>query len=320
VSTIADVPGLLSTLASLSVSIAAKVDTGHTHLQTDVTGLVSALSTKSSVGHTHAQSEVTGLESTMANLAAQISTRAAGVHTHAQSDVTGLTSTIANLAAQISTRAAGSHTHAQADVTDLTSTLAALTTALSTKASLASGLVPTAQLGSSGASSAVFLRGDQVWAAPTAAASGVIPSTWAVLSTHVLTGSTTMQSVTGLSFAVSSASVYRFEFTLGWHTLTTTTGIALGVNGPASPTLLAYEWAASTGLGLPLGRTHRTFGAQQIAVAGSSAVSVDMYGYLGGVVRTGVNAGTVQLQYASEVAGSTVSVRAGSVGFLFGPL
>jgi hypothetical protein len=129
-----------------------------------------------------------------------------------------------------------------------------------------------------------------------------------------------MQSVTGLSFAISSAAHYRFEFTCGWQTISSATGIALGVNGPASPLLIAYEWAASTGMGGLLTRYHNTFGAQTVATPGSSAANIDNYGYCGGVVRTGANAGTLQLQFASETAGSTVSVRAGSVGLLFGPL
>lgn len=152
------------------------------------------------------------------------------------------------------------------------------------------------------------------------AAGGAIPSTWAVCSTHILTGSTTMQSVTGLSFAVSSARVYRFEFCGSYQAISSATGLALGINGPASPLMMVYEAAISSGLGGSLLRNGRAFGAQTIASPGSSAANLDSYWYLGGVVSNGANAGTLQLQYASEVAGSTISIRAGSVGFLFGPL
>jgi tail-like repeat protein len=227
-------------------------------------------------------------------------------HTHPMAD-------IVSLEAALSTKSSVGHTHPQSDVTNLTSDL-------STKASLAGGAVPTAQLGSGTANSSVFLRGDQTWAAPTAAASGVIPSTWVVASTHTLTGSTTMQPVSGLSFAVSSAAVYRFEFAVGWQTISTTTGIAFGVNGPASPVLVAYETAISTGLNGSVMRTNRAFGVQTAPSAAVDSANVNSFAYVGGVARTGANAGTLQLQVASEVAGSTVSVRGGSVGFLFGPL
>jgi hypothetical protein len=265
---------------------------------TPSTGLLLALSTKASMGHTHPGAEVTGLASTLAGLAAAISTKAAGVHTHATADVSSLASTLAGLAAAVSTKAAGVHTHVTGEVTGLDSTLAGLASAVSTKAA------------------GVHTH---VMANVTDLRTGA-PSTWAVCSTHLLTGSTTMQSVTGLSFAVSSAAVYQFEFLVGWQTTSSAAGIALGINGPASPLLLAYGWAASTGFGPVVTASHRTFGAQTVPTAGSSAANVDMVGTLSGVLRTGANAGTLQLQYASEVAGSTVSVRAGSVGFLVGAL
>lgn len=319
--------GSTSMSTGVANALSTKASLGHTHptseisnLDSTLAGLAAAISTKAAGSHGHAQADVTGLTSTLANvstsltaLSSGLSSKADAVHSHAIADVTGLASTLANLAAQISTKAAGSHTHPTSDVTGLDA-------ALSTKASLASGIVPNAQLGSGTADNTVFLRGDRTWAAPTAAASGVIPSTWAVVSTHVLTGSTTMQSVTGLSFALSSARVYQFEFTVGWQTTSSAAGIALGVNGPAGPTLLAWEARISTGMGGLLTRMHNAFGAQQIAVPQSSAANIDNFGYLGGVVRTGANAGTLQLQFATEVAGSTVSVRGGSVGFLFGPL
>lgn len=259
------------------------------------TGVTNALSTKASVGHTHPQADVTGLTSTLANLAAQVSTKAAGSHGHAQSEITGLESTISGLAAQVSTKAAGTHTHAQADVTNLTSTLAAVSALIATK----SDSTHTHQGGPAG---------------------GGIPSTWATLSTHVLTGSTTMQSVTGLAFSVSSASVYRFEFIVAGVSSVLTCGAGLGLNGPAGPLTLAYEWMMSTGIGGGLVKTQNAFGVQNVHSLNVGSTSAQHYGYLGGICRTGASAGTLQLQFASEVAGSTVSVRAGSVGLLFGPL
>ncbi len=319
--------GSTSMSTGVALALSTKASLGHGHPQSDVTNLTSTLaalsaqiSTKAAGAHTHPQSDVTNLESTLVALEAKISTKAAGTHTHAQADVTNLVSTLAALSAQISTKAAGTHTHAIADVTGLQSTLdlkAASTHVHGLATASTSGFAPVLP-----ANSTTFLRSDLTWASPPAggALAGAVPSTWATASTHILTGSTTMQSVTGLSFAISSAAMYRFEFICGWQTISSATGIAFGVNGPGSPLLIAYEWAASTGMGGLLTRYHNAFGAQQVAVPGSSAANIDNYGYCGGVVRTGANAGTLQLQFASEVAGSTVSVRAGSAGLLFGPL
>ena len=320
-----------STTASTGVTLAlsTKASLGHTHVSADVTGLDSTLaglagqiSTKAAGSHTHAIADVTGLSSSLAGLASQISTKAAGSHTHVMADVTGLESSLAGLASQISTKAAGVHTHATGDVTGLDA-------ALSTKASvghvhaagdITTGTMATARLGSGTANNTTFLRGDQTYAQPTAAASGVIPSTWVVASTHTLTGSTTLQSAAGLSFALSSAAAYRFEFVVGVLSSALTTGYALGVNGPNAPSLLAYEIAVSTGVGGMLTRSGRAFNVQTLASPAVDSTAAVHVGYLGGVCRTAADAGTLQLQFASEVAGSTVSVRGGSVGFLWGPL
>lgn len=248
------------------------------------TGVTLALSTKAGTGHGHAMSDVSALNSTLNALASQISTKAAGAHTHLTADVTGLDSTLAAISLAVSTKAAGTHTHAQSDVTGLVA-------ALSSKADVSH----------------------------THPLAGVIPSTWVMASTHVLTGSTTMQSVTGLSFSVSSGSCYRYEFVVGWQTISSATGLALGINGPANPVLATYERSLSTGQGPLVTGYDNRLGVQQIAVPQSSAANLDNYAYVGGILRTGPTAGTLQLQYASEVAGSTVSIRGGSLGFLWGP-
>lgn len=246
------------------------------------TGVVNALSTKAGLGHQHAQADITNLTSTLAALSAQISTKAAGVHTHAYEPAN------ANIQAHIASAHAPSNAQANADITKA-----------EIEAKLTGEIASHSHAGGAG---------------------GGIPSTWATASTHVLTGSTTMQSVTGLTFSVSSASVYRFEFIVAVVSSVLTCGVGLGLNGPASPLLLAYEWMVSTGLGGGLVKTNRSFGVQTVPSLATDSTSASQYGYLGGVCRTGANAGTLQLQFASEVAGSTVSVRAGSVGLLFGPL
>ena len=61
----------------------AKADSVHSHVQSDVTGLVTALSGKANSSHSHAQSEVTNLVSDLAG-------KAASSHTHSVGDITGL--------------------------------------------------------------------------------------------------------------------------------------------------------------------------------------------------------------------------------------
>lgn len=69
----------------------------HTHAQSDITGLATALNGKANTSHTHAISNVTGLQTALDG-------KAASSHTHTISNVTGLQSALDG-------KAASSHTH-----------------------------------------------------------------------------------------------------------------------------------------------------------------------------------------------------------------
>jgi len=90
----------------------------HTHPTSDIIGLDTALTdlgaeidNKADLTHTHAQSEISGLVTALAD-------KADSVHGHTISDTTGLQTALDG-------KAAASHTHAQADVTNLVTDLAA---------------------------------------------------------------------------------------------------------------------------------------------------------------------------------------------------
>ncbi len=319
-----DVTNLASSLAAISSTLAGKAATAHSHYKSDVTDFA----------HTHGSTDVAGLDSTLANLSTSIAANAALVHTHGTTNVTGLDGTLSGISSSLSGLSSGLsskadviHTHGTTNITGLDSTIAGLSTSLAMR-SLSTHIHAVVTSDTTGfcpkrpVDSTTWLRSDGTWVAPpTGGAGGGIPSTWCSASTHTLTGSTTMQTATGLAFAVSSAALYRFEFIVGWQSIAITTGIAFGVNGPASPTMLVYETDISTGLiGGVVTRTGRAFNVQTVASLAIDSSGVNSYAYVGGVLRNGVNAGTLQLQFASEVAGSTVSVRGGSVGLLFGPL
>ena len=60
---------------------------GHTHSQSQVSGLSTALSGKANKSHTHSQSDITGLSTTLRG-------KADSTHTHTQGEVTGLTAAL----------------------------------------------------------------------------------------------------------------------------------------------------------------------------------------------------------------------------------
>ena len=132
--------------------------TAHTHAQSDVTGLATALSGKANATHTQGQADITGLEDALEAKADATHTHdyAASSHTHTVAQVSGtlpltkggtgattaaaaltnlgLTATAAelnymdgvtsNVQTQINGKAASSHTHAQSEVTGLETALA----------------------------------------------------------------------------------------------------------------------------------------------------------------------------------------------------
>lgn len=310
----------------LPSSAVANLPTGTGGSTAMSTGVTNALSTKAGVGHTHGAADISSLASTLSGLAAAISTKAAGSHTHPQSDVTNLESTITALEAKISTKAAGSHTHAQADVTDLESTLAAIASSLtglaaqiSTKAAgshvhanadaAAAGFAP--QLP---ANSTTFLRSDLTWASPPG---GVGSGPSMVKNANAVTTASSFADVTGLSFAVSSASAYYFEFFLSWNVTVSTNGAKFAVNGPASPTRINYQIDISTG---GSGSLVRSAQAYDTCVAITAAASTGTWpAWVGGVLITGANAGTLIARAAPRVTTTNVTVSSGCVGVLYGP-
>lgn len=122
----------------------------------------------------------------------------------------------------------------------------------------------------------------------------------------------TIADVTGLSFPVTSGETYAFRALILFAAAATTTGGRIAVNGPAAPMLLAYRsiWPLSGGT--------EQFNAGlngydlPAAAAASSAATAANVAIIEGFIRPSVD-GTVTLRFASEVAGSAITIKKGSV-------
>ena len=121
----------------------------------------------------------------------------------------------------------------------------------------------------------------------------------------------TIADVTGLSFAVTEGTLYRFRFFIRYTAAATTTGSRWSITGPGSPTLLTYRsqyslttTSMTTNEGLTAYDTPSGANASSAATGGNIAI-------VEGFIRPSAN-GTVTARFASEIASSAIIARAGS--------
>lgn len=131
----------------------------------------------------------------------------------------------------------------------------------------------------------------------------------------------TIADVTNLSFAVNSGSTYWFRFVIWYTAAATTTGSRWAVNGPAN-SLLGYR----TSVGLSAAGTAGTDVMTDVNVAAfdspaaSNATSPTAtagqanIALIEGLITPSAN-GTVIARFASEIANSAITAKAGSTVF-----
>jgi hypothetical protein len=120
--------------------------------------------------------------------------------------------------------------------------------------------------------------------------------------------------VTQLTLAMAANTAYQFEFGLVCDADAITTGIDVGITGPASPTDMAYtveSWTSATAKAF---RGATAYGDNP-ANTGGPGTARRLY-IIRGVVRNGPNAGNLVAQAKREAVGTGPNVRAGSYGLL----
>lgn len=118
-----------------------------------------------------------------------------------------------------------------------------------------------------------------------------------------------------LTFDVAANTNYRFEFTVRYISSTSTEGLALGLNGPASPTsLLASVEIYHTTTG---GVRSEPLSAYETKIQDSTGNATESFAIVRGVLQNGANAGTLALRGSTETGGgNSVAIKAGSWGVL----
>lgn len=121
----------------------------------------------------------------------------------------------------------------------------------------------------------------------------------------------TMQDITGLSFAVTAGETYYFHFVLDVTTAATTTGYRFSVNGPAATRLSyrnVYPITTTTQTIIHGSTTYDNPAASNASSASTAGNIAVVEGFV-----TPSASGTLIGRFASEVAASAVTVKAGSI-------
>lgn len=139
---------------------------------------------------------------------------------------------------------------------------------------------------------------------------GADPWSWAKLAADVANSTTTLASVTGLSFSATANTSYVIELIGTFQSAASTTGIALALSLPAGSGVSGYcEHATSLTGSAPIEQIAPATTVGQTSGVRAATTNVPVIGRW--IIAIGATAGTVQLQFRSEVGSSAVTMKAG---------
>lgn len=120
----------------------------------------------------------------------------------------------------------------------------------------------------------------------------------------------TIADITGLSFPVEAGETYHFRFVIPYTAAATSTGARFSINGPASPTYLAYEsryplTSSTNTLNFGLTAYDKPSGANANSLTTGNLAIIE------GVITPSAD-GNVIARFASEVSSSAIIAKAGA--------
>ena len=119
----------------------------------------------------------------------------------------------------------------------------------------------------------------------------------------------TIADVTGMTFPVTAGETYWFEFVIPYTAAATTTGSRWAINGPGSPTLLAYRSEYTLTATTTTVNSQNTYDTP--AAANASSLAAGNVATIWGIIRPSQD-GSVTARFASEIAASAIVAKAGA--------
>lgn len=119
----------------------------------------------------------------------------------------------------------------------------------------------------------------------------------------------TIANVTGLSFAVTGGTTYRFYAMIRYTSAATTTGSRWSISGPANPTLLNYTSRYT--LTATAVTTNNATAYDIPASSSATSLTAGNICVIEGIITPSQN-GTVIIRFASEVSNSAITALSGS--------
>jgi hypothetical protein len=121
----------------------------------------------------------------------------------------------------------------------------------------------------------------------------------------------TIQDITGLSFPVTSGKTYWFKFIIAYTSPVATTGSRFSINGPATSALY-FSLLNPSGTGTRIFEFGLTAYDTPAAASTASPSTLSSLAIVEGIATFSAN-GTLIGRFASEVASSAITAKAGSV-------
>lgn len=130
------------------------------------------------------------------------------------------------------------------------------------------------------------------------------------------TSNTTLDNIPGLAFAVASGRRYHFKFMGTYQTAATTTGMSMAFSGPSMTDFAAVYSMQQGAAGTDQYYQNTSLALTTVITSTGVVAATTNYAWMVEGVCLPSAAGTIQLQYRSEVSASNVTVQNTGVGIL----